>query len=73
MALESLGKILIITGIIIVMIGGFLMLLSKIPWFGRLPGDIAIQREGWTIYVPITTMILVSIVLTIILNFVFRK
>ena len=73
MALESLGKLLIIIGVCIVMVGGFFMLLSKLPWFGRLPGDIVINRGGWTLYIPITTMILVSLVLTIILNFIFRK
>jgi len=73
MALESLGKLLIIIGVSVVMVGAFFMLLSKLPWFGRLPGDIVIHREGWTIYLPITTMILVSLVLTIIMNFIFRR
>ncbi len=73
MALEGLGRLLIYIGVIIVVIGGFLLLLSKIPWFGKLPGDIIYSRGGWTIYVPITTMILVSAVLTIILNIIWRK
>ena len=73
MALDSLGKLLIYIGVVIVMIGAFFLLLSRMPWFGRLPGDITWQKEGWTLYIPITTMILVSIILTIILNFVFRK
>ena len=73
MALESLGKLLIYIGVGIVMLGAFFMLMSKLPWFGRLPGDIAVHKEGWTIYIPITTMILVSLVLTVLLNFIFRK
>lgn len=73
MALEGLGKLLIYIGIIVVLIGAFLFMMSKLPWFGRLPGDISFQRDGWTLYVPVTTMILVSIVLTIILNLVLRK
>lgn len=73
MALEGLGRILIYIGIILVMLGGFLLLLSRLPWFGKLPGDISINKEGLTIYIPITTMILVSIVLTIIMNIVFRR
>ena len=73
MALEGLGKLLIYIGIIVVMIGAFLLLMARLPWFGRLPGDIAWQRDGWTLYVPITTMILVSIVITLLLNVVFRK
>ena len=73
MALESLGRLLVYIGVIIVVLGAFLLLLSRMPWFGRLPGDIAWQKEGWTIYFPVTTMILVSVVLTIILNLIFRK
>jgi len=73
MALESLGKLLIIIGVSVVLVGAFLMLISRLPWFGRLPGDIVVNRGGWSIYVPITTMILVSLVLTLILNFIFRR
>ena len=73
MALESLGRMLIYIGIIIVVIGGFFLLMAKLPWFGRLPGDIIYRREGLTIYVPLATMILVSLVLTLLLNLVWRK
>ncbi len=73
MAVEPLGRLLIYIGVITVMIGGFFILVAKVPWFGRLPGDIVYHREGLTIYIPIATMILVSIVLTIILNIIFRK
>lgn len=64
---------MIYIGVIIVLIGGFFVLVAKVPWFGRLPGDIVYHREGLTIYIPIATMILVSIVLTIILNVIFRR
>jgi hypothetical protein len=73
MAIESLGKLLIYIGIITVLVGGFLLLVARVPWFGRLPGDIVYRREGLTVYVPIATMILVSLVLTLILNLIFRK
>ncbi len=73
MAIESLGRLLIIIGVSIVLVGAFFLFLAKVPWFGRLPGDITFQRAGWTVYLPITTMILVSLVLTIILNFIFRR
>ena len=64
---------MIYIGVITVMIGGFLILVAKVPWFGRLPGDIVFHREGLTIYIPIATMILVSLTLTVILNVIFRK
>ncbi len=73
MALESLGKLLIYIGVIIVMIGAFVLLMAKVPWFGRLPGDISFQKEGWTLYIPVTTMIIVSAFLTLLINIIFRK
>lgn len=73
MAVESLGRLLIYIGIIIVVIGAFFLLMAKLPWFGRLPGDIVYRREGLTVYVPVATMILVSLVLTLLLNLVWRK
>ena len=73
MAVESLGKMILYIGIILVLIGGFFILMGKVPWFGRLPGDIVYRRGGMTIFVPITTMILVSIVLTLLMNIVWRR
>ena len=73
MAVESLGRMILYIGIIMVLIGGFFILAAKVPWFGRLPGDIVWRREGLTIFVPVTTMILVSVVLTVLLNIVWRR
>ena len=73
MATEPLGRLLIYIGIIIVLIGAFFILVAKLPWFGKLPGDIVYHREGLTIYLPIATMILVSIVLTLLLNLIWRR
>jgi hypothetical protein len=60
-------------GIILVLIGGFFILMAKVPWFGRLPGDIVWRRGGSTIFIPITTMVLVSLVLTLLMNIVWRR
>lgn len=73
MAIESLGRLLIYIGIATVLIGGFFILMAKLPWFGRLPGDLIYRREGLTIYVPIATMLIVSLLLTLLLNLVWRK
>ncbi len=66
--IKQMGKLLVITGIIILVIG-LLMWLGgdKLSWFGNLPGDIKIVRENFRFYFPITTMILLSVVLTVIL------
>ncbi|MDW7740420.1 MAG: DUF2905 domain-containing protein [Bacillota bacterium] len=69
--LESIGKLLIIGGGIIVATGLVIYLLSRLG-LGRLPGDIFIQRENITFYFPLATMLLISIILTILLN-IFRR
>ncbi|MDD5355670.1 MAG: DUF2905 domain-containing protein [Candidatus Omnitrophica bacterium] len=60
------GKILVIIGSITIFIGILLMVVGKIPFLGRLPGDIHIQKENFSFYFPITTSILLSIVLSLI-------
>ncbi len=68
----EVGRILLILGVLLVVIGGLAMLGVRLP-FGRLPGDIAIEGERGGIYVPIVTMIIVSIVLTVLFNFFLRR
>lgn len=71
--LNSLGKTLVLFGIILAAIGVLFMLGGKLPWFGRLPGDIYIQRKGLSFFFPITTSILISVILSIILMLFNRK
>ena len=73
MAIESIGRMLIYIGIIFVLIGGFFVLTARLPWFGKLPGDFVLQRGGLNIFLPITTMVLVSLVLTLLLNLIGRR
>jgi hypothetical protein len=68
----ALGKLLILPGVFIILIGLFLLIGEKIPWIGRLPGDIIIRKEKFSFYFPITTCILISIILTL-LFWIFRK
>jgi len=70
--LGTLGKWLLLLGGGIALLGLFLLLLGRVPWLGRLPGDIRIEREGFSCYFPIVTMILLSIVLTLLLNLIIR-
>lgn len=67
------GRLLIIAGILLVVTGIVFSMSGKIPFLGRLPGDIAIERENVSFYFPIATSIILSILLTIILNFFLRK
>jgi len=69
---SDLGKVLIVLGAVIAGIGVLLMVGDKIPWIGKLPGDIIIKKEKFTFYLPIVTCIILSILLTIIFS-LFRK
>lgn len=69
---EGLGKLLIWVGGGILVLGLLLVLLGKIPGFGRLPGDILIRRDNVTFYFPLGTMIVLSVVLTLVLNIIAR-
>lgn len=70
---NSFGRILVILGIVTIILGGLIMLAGKVPFIGRLPGDIFIKRENFTFYFPLATGILLSIILTIVLNLFFRR
>jgi uncharacterized membrane protein YkgB len=70
--LGALGKMLILLGILIMAIGFLLLIGDKIPWVGKLPGDIIIKKEKFTFYFPLTTSILISIILSF-LFWIFRK
>lgn len=68
----DLGRILLIVGILIAVVGGLAMLGVRLP-FGRLPGDIAVEGERGGFYFPIVTMIVISVVLTILANIFLRR
>jgi hypothetical protein len=68
----ELGRVLLIIGIVLVVVGGLAALGVRLP-FGRLPGDIAIEGERGGIYIPIATMLIISIVLTILANLFLRR
>ena len=70
--MTEFGKILIIFGGTLLILGALLTLGGKIPWLGRLPGDIVIQRDNFSFYFPLTTCILLSIVLSMIFAFLRR-
>ena len=69
---SGLGKMLVLLGVFIIVMGLLLLLGEKIPWIGRLPGDILIKRERFTFHFPIVTSILISIILTLLFT-LFRK
>lgn len=70
--LETIGKSLVVIGAGLVLLGGLVWLLSKVPFLGRLPGDIRIERPGVTCLIPLASSIVISILLTILLNIIVR-
>jgi len=75
--MTDLGKILVGFGIVVIVLGGILWLAGhftgKVPWLGRLPGDIHIQRGNWSFYFPLVTCLIVSIVLTLLFSLFGRR
>jgi hypothetical protein len=69
---ETAGKLMMILGAALLLLGGLLWLLSKAPFLGHLPGDIRVERPGFTCLIPLVSSIILSIVLTILLNVVVR-
>ena len=61
------GKMLIVFGLVIIGVGVLLMFVDKIPFLGKLPGDINIKKENFQFYFPITTSIIISVVLSVIM------
>ncbi len=69
----ELGKMLIVVGVVVIIAGLVLMLVGKIPNAGKLPGDIMIKKENFSFYFPLTTCLLVSLILSLISWIWFRK
>ena len=80
---ESAGKIFIVVGTVIALVGVLFLLLGRVPtlshwvsWFGRLPGDIAIKRDNFSLYFPLATSIVLSVILSLLfylLSWMFRR
>ncbi|MDA2920497.1 DUF2905 domain-containing protein [Desulfobacterota bacterium AH_259_B03_O07] len=73
MELQTIGKTILILGIFLVILGSLILFGSKIPLIGKLPGDIYIKRDSFTLYFPIASSILISIIITILLILISSK
>ncbi|MBN1573123.1 MAG: DUF2905 domain-containing protein [Deltaproteobacteria bacterium] len=72
MGTGDIGRMLVVIGLLIVVLGLFLIFHGKVPFLGKLPGDIIAKRENFTLYFPLTKMILISVILSLVFLF-FRK
>lgn len=73
MDLVSLGRMLLLFAVILALLGGLLMILGKVPFVGHLPGDILIKKGTTTFYAPLAASLIMSIVLTLLLNLFLRR
>jgi hypothetical protein len=69
----NFGKVLIVLGLVIALAGVAFVVGPKIPWLGRLPGDLTWKGKNFTFYFPLATSILISIILTVIFYLINRK
>ena len=70
--LQEAGRLVISLGVIIIVVGAILWFFGKLPFLGKLPGDILVKRENFSFYAPITTGIVISVVLSILLTIFFN-
>jgi hypothetical protein len=70
--MEGLGRLLIVSGVVLVVAGLLVAAFGRVPGLGNLPGDITVRRDGFTFYFPLATCILISLLLTLILWFIRR-
>lgn len=69
----AIGRLLVIAGVFLAVIGALFLLGGRIPWFGRLPGDIIIKREKFVFYFPLATCLLLSLLLSLLLAIFSRR
>ncbi len=75
MDMESTGRLLLAAGIGLVILGGLLLLVGRLPFLGQLgslPGDIRIEGRGFSCFIPVVSMLLISIIATVVLNILIR-
>jgi len=74
--LSALGRFLILIGAVLLLVGGVLLWIGKtsgLGWLGRLPGDIYIERKNFSLYFPLTTGLIISLILSLILWLLTRR
>jgi hypothetical protein len=70
---RALGRLLLFAGVILAVAGATLLLFPRLRWLGRLPGDLRLSRDGISIFVPLASCLLLSLLLTLLLNLVHRR
>jgi hypothetical protein len=72
-SIDGLGRLLVVGGVMLAVVGLVLIVAPSIPFLGRLPGGIRIDNENVKVFVPLGTMLLLSLILTVVLNLLNRR
>jgi hypothetical protein len=70
---NDLGRVLIVAGVVIAIVGVVLVFVGRVPWLGRLPGDIHVERGNWSFHFPLATSLLLSVILTLVFYLIGRR
>lgn len=70
---SNTGKLFILIGVLFILVGVFIIFSPRIPYFGKLPGDVYIKRGNFTFYMPLATSLVISLVFTLILTILSKK
>lgn len=71
--MSDVGKTLVVLGLFIALVGVVLTFVGRVPWLGRLPGDIYVQRGNWSLYFPLATSLVLSVVLSLVFYLLGRR
>jgi ribose/xylose/arabinose/galactoside ABC-type transport system permease subunit len=71
--MTDIAKLVITVGILVTLVGVALLLVGRVPWLGRLPGDVYVERGNWRFYFPLATSLLVSVVLSLLVWLLGRR
>jgi hypothetical protein len=70
--MPGLGRTVMLLGALLLIVGALLSFSSRIPWLGRLPGDIVVERKNFSFYFPLMTSIIISVIISVLMM-LFRK
>jgi hypothetical protein len=73
MPLDDIGRTLLVVGVLLTVMGVLLPLATQVPWIGRLPGDVNIERGNLRFYAPLATCVLLSLIVTLVVNLLAQR
>ena len=69
---SGMGKFLVLAGVFLILLGVLFVFWERIPYLGKLPGDFMVQRGSFRVFIPIVTCVIISVILTVVVNILLR-